>query len=99
MNSDFKTMYARHRRAAGMTQEKAAELLGCSVRTLANWEASITIPPDDKVALMCDIYSSTTLAVEHLRVTTMLARGAVAGGGAAAAGPGCGAAALENAGI
>lgn len=75
MNDDYRTMYARHRRAAGMTQEKAAELLGCAVRTLANWEAGITIPPDDKVTLMCDLYSSNTLAVEHLRATTALARG------------------------
>ncbi len=75
MQDEFKTMYYRHRRAAGLTQEKAAELLGCSVRTLANWEAGFTVPPDSKVALMCDVYSSTTLAVEHLRSTTSLARG------------------------
>ena len=25
----YRTMYARHRNAAGITQEKAAELLGC----------------------------------------------------------------------
>lgn len=75
MNDDSRNMYARHRRASGLTQEKAAELLGCAVRTLANWEAGVTIPPDDKVALMCDIYSSNTLAVEHLRATTSLARG------------------------
>lgn len=75
MNDEYRTMYARHRRAAGKTQEAAAELLGVAVRTLANWEAGVTIPPDDKVALMCDIYNSNTLAVEHLRATTSLARG------------------------
>ena len=75
MNDEYRTMYARYRRVAGKTQEAAAELLGVAVRTLANWEAGVTIPPDDKVARMCDIYNSNTLAVEHLRATTSLARG------------------------
>ena len=75
MNEEYRTMYTRHRRAAGITQEAAAELLGVAVRTLANWEAGVTIPPDEKVAMMCDIYNNNTLAVEHLRSTTTLARG------------------------
>lgn len=70
-------MYARHRRAAGITQEKAAELLGVAVRTVANWEAGIYVPPDDKVALMCDVYPAPTLAVEHLRASTALAAGII----------------------
>ncbi len=73
MSEEIRNMYARHRRAAGLTQEKAAELLGCSVRSMTNWEAGITIPPDDTVALMCDIYGSASLAVEHLRETSRLA--------------------------
>lgn len=75
MNDEFRTMYARHRRAAGLTQEKAAELLGVSVRTVANWEAGIYVPPDNAVALMCDVYPAPTLAVEHLRASTALAAG------------------------
>ncbi|MBQ9685033.1 MAG: helix-turn-helix transcriptional regulator [Oscillospiraceae bacterium] len=70
-------MYARHRRAAGITQEKAAELLGVSVRTVANWEAGIYVPPDDAVAMMCDVYPAPTLAVEHLRASTALAAGLI----------------------
>lgn len=73
MSEEIRNMYARHRRAAGLTQEKAAELLGCSVRSMTNWEAGIVIPPDDTVALMCDIYGSAALAVEHLRETSRLA--------------------------
>lgn len=73
MQEEIRNMYARHRRAAGITQEKAAELLGCSVRSISNWEAGITVPPDDTVALMCDIYGSAALAVEHLRETSRLA--------------------------
>lgn len=77
MREDYPTMYARHRRAAGHTQEKAAELLGVSVRTVANWEAGVYVPPDDKVALMCDVYPAPTLAVEHLRASTALAYGLI----------------------
>ena len=70
-------MYARHRRAAGITQEMAAELLGVAVRTVANWETGIYIPPDDKVALMCDAYPAPTLAIEHLRASSSLAAGLI----------------------
>ena len=52
-----------------------AELLGVSVRTVANWEAGIYVPPDNAVALMCDVYPAPTLAVEHLRASTALAAG------------------------
>ena len=74
MPIDGGTLYIRYRRAAGLTQERAAELLGCAVRSLANWEYGVHVPPDDKVVLMCDIYQSPTLAIEHLRATTALAR-------------------------
>lgn len=77
MNDEYRTMYARHRKAAGLTQEKAAELLGVAVRTLANWEAGIYVPPDDKVALMCDAYPAPTLALEHLRASSALAAGLI----------------------
>lgn len=76
-NDDYRTMYARHRKAAGITQEKAAELLGVAVRTLANWETGIYVPPDDKVALMCDAYPAPTLAIEHLRASSSLAAGLI----------------------
>lgn len=73
MNEEIRNMYARHRRAAGITQEKAAELLGCSVRSICNWETGISVPPDETAALMCDVYQSSALAVEHLRETSRLA--------------------------
>lgn len=77
MNDEYRTMYARHRRAAGITQEKAAELLDVATRTLANWEAGIFVPPDDKVALMCDVYPAPMLALEHLRASSTLAAGLI----------------------
>lgn len=71
---EFRTMYARHRNAAGITQEKAAELLGCAVRTVQAYEAGEIIPPDQTVALMCDVYPAPMLALEHLRAASSMGR-------------------------
>ena len=67
-------IYSCCRRAAGLTQEEAAELLDCGVGTLARWETDVHRPPDEKVLRMCQIYHSPTLAVEHLRRGSELAR-------------------------
>lgn len=69
-----RTMYARHRNAAGLTQEKAAELLGCAVRTVQAYESGEIIPPDFVVALMCDVYPAPMLALEHLRASSSMGR-------------------------
>lgn len=67
-------IYGRCRRAAGLTQEQAAELLDCGVGTLARWETDVHRPPDEKVMAMCRIYKCPTLAMEHLRSSSELAR-------------------------
>ncbi|MBQ4307515.1 MAG: helix-turn-helix transcriptional regulator, partial [Lachnospiraceae bacterium] len=69
-----RTMYARHRTAAGLTQEKAAELLGCAVRTVQAYESGESIPPDYVVALMCDVYPAPMLALEHLWASSSMGR-------------------------
>lgn len=74
MSDSCVNLYGRYRRAAGITQERAAELLGCAVRTIANWEGGVNTPPDQMVVMMADIYQAPTIAIEHLRATTMLAR-------------------------
>lgn len=73
MTGDGMNIYGRCRRAAGLTQEQAAELLGCGVGTLARWETDIHRPPDTKVMAMCQIYKAPALAVEHLRQSSELA--------------------------
>ena len=73
MSKDFQTMYARYRNAAGMTQERAAELLGVAPRTLQAWERGESTPPNARVLAMCDIYCSPTLAIEHLRYNSIIA--------------------------
>ena len=74
MENRFRTMYARHRNAAGITQEKAAELLGCAVRTVQAYESGEIVPPDQTVALMCDVYPAPMLALEHLRASSSMGR-------------------------
>lgn len=73
MNRDYESMYARHRNAAGITQERAAELLGVATRTLQAWERGESTPPNARVLAMCDIYCSPTLAIEHLRYNSIIA--------------------------
>lgn len=72
-NDTYETLYARYRKAAGMTQEYAAELLGVAPRTLQAWERGESTPPNIRVLAMCDIYTAPTLAIEHLRMTNIIA--------------------------
>lgn len=73
MSKEYESMYARHRNAAGMTQERAAELLGVAPRTLQAWERGESAVPNLRVLSMCDIYCSPTLAIEHLRFSNVIA--------------------------
>ena len=72
-NDTYESMYARYRKAAGMTQEYAAELLGIAVRTLQAWERGESTPPNARVLAMVDIYCAPTLAIEHLRFSNIIA--------------------------
>lgn len=74
MHEPCANIYAKYRKAAGITQERAAGLLGCSVRALANWESGVNTPPDSIVVTMADVYAAQTIAIEHLRSTTQIAR-------------------------
>lgn len=73
MPNDGKTIYKTCREAAGLTQERAAELLNCGVRTLARWEGGECLPPEDIVYHMTLLYNSQYLAVEHLRQASQIA--------------------------
>lgn len=70
-------IYQRARSVRGMTQERAAEALGISVRSLADYEAGVRFPPDKVATLMVDIYDSQLLAVQHLRQSAALACGVI----------------------
>lgn len=74
MTDNGRNIYQAARMAAGITQERAAELIGCSVRSIAAYEQGERIPFDDVVVRMTEYYNAPFLGVQHLRQNTELAR-------------------------
>lgn len=74
MQNDCTNIYQSARKIAGLTQERAAELLGLSVRSLADYEAGLRLPPNDVADRMVTVYNSQLLEVQHLRNSTQIAR-------------------------
>ena len=74
MQSDCKNIYQSARKIAGLTQERAAELLGLSPRSLADYETGGRVPPNEVADRMVTVYNSQLLAVQHLRNSTQFAR-------------------------
>lgn len=74
MQTDCTNIYQNARKIAGLTQERASELLGLSVRSLADYEAGLRLPPNDVADRMVTAYNSQLLAVQHLRASTQFAR-------------------------
>ena len=73
MADNGKTIYMICRESAGLTRERAAELLNCGVRSLARWELGEALPPNDIVYHMFTLYpNGQYLAVEHLRNSSEL---------------------------
>lgn len=77
MQSNCKNIYQAARKIAGLTQERAAELLGLSVRSLADYETGVRIPPNDVAERMVTAYNSQLLAVQHLRNSSQFCRGLI----------------------
>ena len=69
-----RNIYLTARLASGLTQERAAERIPVSVRSLADYEAGIRRPNADTVVRMADIYDARYLAYQHLRETSDLAQ-------------------------
>ena len=72
MPEEYRNIYKTARRAAGLTQEAAAEKLGISVESLRAYETDQRIPPNDVVELMVICYNAQHLAYQHLRETNSL---------------------------
>ena len=72
MRENDMTIYQTCRKVSGMTQERAAELLGVATRTLAAWESGERPVPDLRVADMVDLYGTPYLAMQHLRLYSAL---------------------------
>lgn len=72
MERKYPNLYQRARLSTGMTQERAAELLGLSVESLKQYEGGKTVPKDETVAKMVEAYSCPWLALEHAQATDTL---------------------------
>ena len=62
-----RNIYKTCRKAAGLTQEAAAERLGISVESLRAYETGQRVPPDEVVETMSDLYNTLHLIVRHVR--------------------------------
>ena len=72
MPEEYRNIYKTCRRAAGLTQESAAERLGISVESLRAYEGGQRIPPNEVVELMVILYNAQHLAYQHLRETNAM---------------------------
>lgn len=72
MSEECRNIYKIARRAAGFTQEAAAEQLGLSVESVRAYETNQRIPPNDVVEQMVICYNAQRLAYQHLHETNTL---------------------------
>ena len=72
MERKYPNLYQRARPSTGMTQERAAELLGLSSESLKQYEGGRRIPSNETVAKMVELYHLPWLALEHAQATDTL---------------------------
>ena len=65
--------YKECRKQAGLTQERAAPMLGVEPRRLSDYENGARVP-DDVVSLMADAYNAPILVLWHVKNRTPLGR-------------------------
>lgn len=69
MDKECRNIYQIARESAGLTQEKASELMDICVESLRAYEGSRRIPPDHIVIKMIEIYNTQYLAYQHLKTS------------------------------
>lgn len=74
MYTNDRNIYQAARKTAGITQERAAEMLAVSVESIRAYETGVRTPPNDVVSLMVIAYNSPVLAYQHLRASADMAR-------------------------
>lgn len=74
MKEGYRNIYQLARKNTNLTQEKAAEVIGCSVRSVADYESGRTVPADDIVCRMIEIYNAGWLGYRHLKESTEIGR-------------------------
>ena len=72
MPEDYSNIYKIARRAAGFTQESAAEQLEISVDSVRAYETSQRLPPSEVVERMVVCFHAPQLAYQHLHETNAL---------------------------
>ena len=72
MARDGGNIYQTARKAAGLTQEAAAERLAVSDTSIRAYESGERLPGDDIVARMCAVYNVQYLGLQHLQLKTAL---------------------------
>lgn len=77
MESNSRNDYKTARRMAGLTQERWAEAIGCSVDSVRGYEAGTQIPSEEIVVAMCEISGLSALAYWHMRNKSPLAADAL----------------------
>lgn len=77
MSKGSENIYQTARRAAGLTQESAAERLAVSVTSMRAYETGQRIPGDDIVAIMCTVYDAQYLGLQHLQLKSTLLPGCI----------------------
>ena len=70
MNTEFGNIISTARHNAGLTQEKAAEILNVVPRTLAYYENGYRSVPDDIALKMSELYHQPSLVYCWLRLCT-----------------------------
>lgn len=74
MQNGANNIYRRCRVDARYTREAAAEMISVSVRSLADYEAGRTVPGDDIVCKMIEVYGAPELPYLHLKHNTEVGR-------------------------
>lgn len=74
MSFGDRNIYQRARESAGLTQERAAELLDISVESLRAYELDKRYPPERVAATMVEVYNMQVLAYQHLKHSSEIAR-------------------------
>ena len=74
MYVNSRNIYQSARKTAGITQERAAEMLGISVESVRAYETGIRLPSNDVVDLMVIAYGAQVLAYQHIRASADLVR-------------------------
>lgn len=74
MPREHRNIYKIGREDAGLTQERASELIDISVESLRAYENNNRIPPDPVVIRMIEIYDARYLAYQHLKTSAEVGR-------------------------